>query len=143
MFAHPDTPRPCDCDMFLDMWGLKSPGVSGLALDLREEADSLLRGLALREGGGAGGGSSKYRYFPVHALSKVPQTRFGELFAAKAGPRARGEPAKEKDVRFSFAELEPYMVGLFGNAAAGQCKTIHELLLKHTKLVDGFYYPKL
>lgn len=54
------------------------------------------------------------------------QKRFAQLFAVKQ--------------KFQLEELEPYVQDLFGSAA-GMPRSQAELLLRHTRLIDGLYYP--
>jgi hypothetical protein len=56
----------------------------------------------------------------------VFQPRFQQLFELRS--------------KYSLNEIEPYLKDLFGHS--NQPKTIHELLLAHALLIDGFYYLK-
>lgn len=119
---------------FVNIWATKSPGV-GKWLDLESKEIVLLKGIAMKEHNTSNSSSvtsgssidtSFYRYYPVDSLPRTPKERFQQLFTVKA--------------KFQLDELEPYLIDLFGNVGAGQCKTQPELLLKYTKKVDGFYY---
>mmetsp|Transcript_10093 Transcript_10093/g.10183 ORF Transcript_10093/g.10183 Transcript_10093/m.10183 type:complete len:378 (+) Transcript_10093:108-1241(+) len=104
---------------FLFTWASRLPGTANPSLNL-------LLGIAvLEESISVDGGA--YRYLPLKDLPKDAKERFQHLFTVRPS--------------YSLEEITPYLEDLVGKP--GLPKNTTELLLLHTRLVDGKYVRKL
>ena len=112
--------RNWPCDNFLKEWSLKNPACLGI----EDMDESLLRGTALKIGTAP---NYSFCYFPSDELPVDLTSRFREIF-------------KQKDM-YTLEEIEPYIVDVVGPNCS--FNTVGDLLVQHTKYIDGFYYQKL
>lgn len=105
-----------DCEDFLLSWAARTPGKAA-------PSPSLLAGICVKVDSEA---AAHYHYLPLDNMGADPAGRLRALFAVKH--------------KYNEEELEPYLLDLVGGS--GQPKSKPELLLAHTRLVDGFYFAK-
>ena len=99
----------------MSSWHSRTPGSQTLS-------EELLRGIAMKSEDG-----STFVYFPVEMLSRLEKSRFQQLY------KYRG--------KYTLEEIEPYIVDLLSAYGdTGKSRQVG-LLLKYTKLVEGFYIP--
>ena len=107
---------------FLLEWGARTPG-------LKKNPEELLNGIAIivrDEASKAADKKAAFRYVPAAqvCLMSLAADRLKYLFTIKS--------------KYELEELKPYLGDLVGGA--GQAKSLAELLLANTRLVEGRYY---
>lgn len=102
------------------MWSSRIPGVV-------TPNEKLLSGIAITEELTKQGIKSKYyKYLFEEDLPNDPKSRFAQLYHAKTS--------------YKINELEPYCKAFYGGV--GQPKSLVELVLIFSKVVDDSYYAK-
>ena len=70
---------------------------------------------------------NKFEYFPVEKLSKQEKSRFRQLYMYRN--------------RFTLEEIQPYIRDFVNITGEIKSSSVIALLMKYTKLVEGFYIP--
>ena len=99
----------------MSLWQSKTPGCRFLS-------EEFLRGIAMKSEDG-----NKFEYFPVEKLSKQEKSRFRQLYMYRN--------------RFTLEEIQPYIRDFVNITGEIKSSSVIALLMKYTKLVEGFYIP--